>query len=478
MKFPSRKSLLIGMGEFAGFCGSILGQSPMASLLEAGVAWRTFVLASVAIPTLIAVFSGATWWWLRCGPPQRTRATVVHDAVLPFQPLDGSSPTPKADSSPKTPAMCPGKPTERPTNAWMNVAVLTSKPSNESSPTPISGNSSTMTSATSPGKPTERPMNAWQRLTAAICNRNNLALCAVGFFNVAVLNTFASLWGPPFLQAVHGMSRETAAVVSSAVLLGWGLSAPLQGWAGDHVSKPVALACASVSGAVAMTLVVYVPGMSPVLLFVLLYVAGMATPIPLMFVAVRFSTIAHVLLWLAPHLGWGLVRGRLWRTMLQLSRAQQPLLSTPASCSTARFCSQLYVARMARCLHVVASGPPRLTSPLEHTWQVSALLLAGDDAPELGPDGEEVYSAAAYKLGMGVFPVTFACAAILSLWLIWQRPATSAVPAPPSAKQPPRVLLDVESGFTTDSDSRAAAFSPSSEQMFEFPAEVQSTPRQ
>ena len=139
--------------------------------------------------------------------------------------------------------------------------------------------------------------------------------------------------------------------------------------------------------------------------------------------------------------------------MLQLSRAQQPLLSTPASCSTARFCSQLYVARMAPCLHVVASGPTKAHLTI-HTWQVSALLLAGDDAPELGPDGEEVYSAAAYKLGMGVFPVTFACAAVLSLWLIWQRPATSVVPAPPSAKQPPQVLLDVESGFTTDSDNR------------------------
>ena len=248
MCFPSRQSLLIGMGVFSGFCGSMLGQAPMASLLEAGVAWRTFVLASVAIPILVTAFFGATWWWLRCTPPQRPRVAVVHVAVLPPQ------------------------------------------PSNESNPTPNSGNSSTMTSATSPGKPTERPMNAWQRLTVVVCNSNNLALCAVGFFNVAVLNTFASLWGPPFLQAVHGMSRETAAVVSSAVLLGWGLSAPLQGWAGDHVSKPVALACASVSGAVAMTLVVYVPGMSPVLLFVLLYVAGMATPIPLMFATVRFST--------------------------------------------------------------------------------------------------------------------------------------------------------------------------------------------
>ena len=102
-------------------------------------------------------------------------------------------------------------------------------------------------------------------------------------------------------------------------------------------------------------------------------------------------------------------------------------------------------------LQVAHQGSPH---HWKHTWQVSALLLAGDDAPELGPDGEEVYSAAAYKLGMGVFPVTFACAAVLSLWLIWQRPATSAVPAPPSAKQPPRVLLDVESGFTTDSDNR------------------------
>ena len=262
MCFPSRQSLLIGMGVFSGFCGSMLGQAPMASLLEAGVAWRTFVLASVAIPILVTAFFGATWWWLRCTPPQRPRVAVVHVAVLPPQ------------------------------------------PSNESNPTPNSGNSSTMTSATSPGKPTERPMNAWQRLTVVVCNSNNLALCAVGFFNVAVLNTFASLWGPPFLQAVHGMSRETAAVVSSAVLLGWGLSAPLQGWAGDHVSKPVALACASVSGAVAMTLVVYVPGMSPVLLFVLLYVAGMATPIPLMFATVRFSTITRAETWNEAHLGW------------------------------------------------------------------------------------------------------------------------------------------------------------------------------
>lgn len=78
---------------------------------------------------------------------------------------------------------------------------------------------------------------------------------------IAPLLSFGGLWGVPFIQAVHGVDRTTAAAVASSCLLGHGVGGSIVGWLSDRVGvrKPVILACGALAVA-GLALVILVPG--------------------------------------------------------------------------------------------------------------------------------------------------------------------------------------------------------------------------
>lgn len=98
----------------------------------------------------------------------------------------------------------------------------------------------------------------------------------VGFL-YAPTAAFAELWGPSYLHRVYNITPEVAASAVSLMFIGWGISSPLVGWLSDKIErrKPVLIGSAILS-LVFMSTVLYIPTMPVALMFVLLFLYGMA----------------------------------------------------------------------------------------------------------------------------------------------------------------------------------------------------------
>jgi len=403
------------MVVFSGFLGSILGQWPVASLVEAGVSWRALSTVSCVVPGMLGVFYGAVWMRLASEQPhspvvaadQHTQpsplvcehdeprgATVGHETQRPDTERTPSAATASDEvcldvqvgvdeqlqkDAMKSPGStvedgrkvqgvvecvfqhaCPqaGQPSEPPsasevpaapslgsdqTNACGRSSPMASQCAvvNDNLPRPLSssppslprldsprssqcstthehktavhgdadGGSVESASTGSAAGTTEltqsagdsesqlvapnatRSVSVSAKLWAVLRNPANCVLWLFGFFNMATLNTFASLWAPSFLSVVHGMDRELAALTASAVLLGWGFGSPIMGFVGGRVQPTKVLFASSLVGLVCMTLALYVPGTPVAILAVLFVGAGFATPIPVLFGAVRTCAV-------------------------------------------------------------------------------------------------------------------------------------------------------------------------------------------
>jgi MFS family permease len=71
---------------------------------------------------------------------------------------------------------------------------------------------------------------------------------------VAPMLSFAGLWGVPYMVGVHGMTKAEAAVVTSLMLIGWGVGSPLFGWMTDAVHRRKLPLLIATGGALACTL--------------------------------------------------------------------------------------------------------------------------------------------------------------------------------------------------------------------------------
>ena len=107
-------------------------------------------------------------------------------------------------------------------------------------------------------------------------HRQTLLIALTGLGTSAPLLAFAGLWGVPFLETAYGMSRTSAAGVTSAFFAGWGVGAPLFGWLSDRIGRrrdPLLFALALKT--VALAALIYVPGWSLVMLIALSFLVGL-----------------------------------------------------------------------------------------------------------------------------------------------------------------------------------------------------------
>ena len=73
---------------------------------------------------------------------------------------------------------------------------------------------------------------------------------------------FASLWGVPYLQELHGFDRDTAATATSMIFVGWALGCPLVGWLSDLTGKRFRLILLGALASLVLILaLLYLPGM-------------------------------------------------------------------------------------------------------------------------------------------------------------------------------------------------------------------------
>jgi MFS family permease len=100
---------------------------------------------------------------------------------------------------------------------------------------------------------------------------------------------FAGLWGVPYLMAAYGLSRPGAALIASAMMVGWAVGGPVFGWLSDRTGRRCRPMIAGATGALAsMAAAIYVPGLSPVSVALLLFINGfMAGSMILAFAVIR-----------------------------------------------------------------------------------------------------------------------------------------------------------------------------------------------
>lgn len=114
-----------------------------------------------------------------------------------------------------------------------------------------------------------------------------------GAMMTAPMLSFAGLWGVPYIMEVHGLSKESAAVGTSLMLVGWGVGSPLVGWASDRFgSRRIPMLVTSV-GALATTLAWLYGGLPLPAVFALQFLTGaFSGGITVFFAAVREHNLA------------------------------------------------------------------------------------------------------------------------------------------------------------------------------------------
>jgi MFS family permease len=113
-------------------------------------------------------------------------------------------------------------------------------------------------------------------LGKVIRHRQTLLIALTGLGTSAPLLAFAGLWGVPFLETAHGLSRTSAAGVTSAFFAGWGVGAPLFGWLSDRIGRrrdPLLIALALKT--VILAALIYVPGLPLLALVSLSFLVGL-----------------------------------------------------------------------------------------------------------------------------------------------------------------------------------------------------------
>lgn len=113
-------------------------------------------------------------------------------------------------------------------------------------------------------------------LGTVVRHRQTWLIALVGLGTSAPLLAFAGLWGVPFLETAYGMSRTSAAALTSAFFAGWGVGAPLIGWLSDRIGRrrdPLLIGLALKTAALAA--LIYIPGLPVPALACLCFLVGL-----------------------------------------------------------------------------------------------------------------------------------------------------------------------------------------------------------
>jgi MFS family permease len=112
-------------------------------------------------------------------------------------------------------------------------------------------------------------------LGRVVRNRQTWLIAVAGLGTTGPLLGFAGLWGVPYFVATLGIDRTAAAAITSMVFIGWGVGAPLIGWASDRIGRrrsPFILGL--VVCTVAMSAILAFPGLPIPVLMALCFACG------------------------------------------------------------------------------------------------------------------------------------------------------------------------------------------------------------
>lgn len=113
-------------------------------------------------------------------------------------------------------------------------------------------------------------------LATVMRHRQTWLIAIAGLGSTAPLLGFAGLWGVPFLETAYDLERTTAAGLTSLMIAGWGVGAPLWGWLSDRIQRrraPLLVGIALETAALA--LLIAVPGLPLPILAGLSFLTGL-----------------------------------------------------------------------------------------------------------------------------------------------------------------------------------------------------------
>jgi MFS family permease len=106
-------------------------------------------------------------------------------------------------------------------------------------------------------------------------HRQTWLIALTGLTTSAPLLGFAGLWGVPFFEAAYGLSRTSAATLTSTMIAGWGFGAPSFGWLSDRIGlRKTPLLAGLTLQSFAFAALIYVPGLPIAAVAALCFMVG------------------------------------------------------------------------------------------------------------------------------------------------------------------------------------------------------------
>ncbi len=113
-------------------------------------------------------------------------------------------------------------------------------------------------------------------LATVIRHRQTWLIAIAGLGSTAPLLGFAGLWGVPFLKTAYALEPTTAAAITSLMIAGWGVGAPLFGWLSDRIGRRCAPLLAGMAlETAALAMLIAVPGLPLAILAALSFLVGL-----------------------------------------------------------------------------------------------------------------------------------------------------------------------------------------------------------
>lgn len=126
-------------------------------------------------------------------------------------------------------------------------------------------------------KQTDTKLKFWEAFGIVLRNPQSWLNALYAGLVYAPTAAFAELWGVSYLSRVYNIDRTVAANAVSCIFIGLAIGCPITGWFSDFICRrrPVMLATAIVS-LIFMSCALYIPNLPVSLLFVLLFLYGIA----------------------------------------------------------------------------------------------------------------------------------------------------------------------------------------------------------
>jgi len=106
----------------------------------------------------------------------------------------------------------------------------------------------------------EEKSDFWTSLKEIANNPQNWMISVYSGLLFAPIAIFGGLWGVPFLQEAHGLSKEISARIASLIFIGFAIGAPFFGWLSDRIGKRKPLMLyGTIASFIIVSLIVYYP---------------------------------------------------------------------------------------------------------------------------------------------------------------------------------------------------------------------------